>query len=289
MLVSRNGALALVDLTGRTVVAELTGVPWDARISVAGDIAWIAGSSLDGMGTSVRRVRIGADSLVEEGAWSTPGWLLDARRSGDRLHVVVVDQPYEAGVIPFEGGPVPCEDVWHPTADVTTPAATLVASLPSTGAVAPVAAAEVTGSGGNILSPARASTSPPRRGRSTAATSPPACTVSTSPPSHPPARARCPGGGAGRFALDEHDGYLRVATTLDSFGFFAVEGDVGTIPVMVDPATDLVEDVQAATAAAQETPTASGGSDPTATTVPDDETTTTVTEPDDTTTVDRTR
>src|SRR6185503_1116239 len=103
LLVSRNGAIALVDLSGRSVVAELTGVPFDARISVAGDVAWIAGSSLDGTGTTVRRVRIGADTLTEEGSWSTPGYLLDARRTGDRLHVVVVDQPYETGAIPFEG------------------------------------------------------------------------------------------------------------------------------------------------------------------------------------------
>ena len=238
LLVSRNGALALVDLTGRSVVAELTGVPWDARISVAGDIAWVAGSSTDGLGTSVRRIRIGADSLVEEGAWSTPGWLLDARRSGDRLHVVVVDQPYEAGVIPFEGGPVPCEDVWHrrPTARPRPPPLSLRSRRPARRAGA---AAEVTGSGGNILVTGESlyvatetwsvdggdiTTGLHRFDLATLAP-----TGSGSVPGHVP----------GRFALDEHDGYLRVATTLDSFGFFAVEGDVAPMPAVDDAVVEV--------------------------------------------------
>ena len=94
--------LALVELSSLAVVAQVHGIPFDARISAADGVVFAAGSSLDGSGTDVRRIRIDGDTLTEEGAWSTPGYILDARRTGDRLHVVVVDQPYDLGVIPFE-------------------------------------------------------------------------------------------------------------------------------------------------------------------------------------------
>lgn len=50
------------------------------------------------------------------------------------------------GVVPFAGGPVPCERVLRP-AGPSGPDATLLASFPATGAVAPLAAAEVVGGG----------------------------------------------------------------------------------------------------------------------------------------------
>jgi uncharacterized secreted protein with C-terminal beta-propeller domain len=215
LLVSRNGALALVDLASRAVVAEMTGVPYDARISLAGDTVWVAGSSPDGLGTVVLRVRTRGDTLAEDGWWSTPGWLLDARRTGDRFHVVVVDQPFDAAAVPFAGGPVPCEDMWHPTGAATTAAATLVASLPVDGALAPVAVAAVTGSAGNLLvtgesvylatetwsvsDGGRVDTGLHRFDLATLA---------------PTGSGSVPGSVAGRFAMSEHDGRLRVATSL---------------------------------------------------------------------------
>ena len=78
LLVSRQGALALVDLDGLTVVAELRGVPFDARVSAVDGIVFVAGGSVDGLGTEVRRIRIDGDSFVEEGTWSTTGYLVDA-------------------------------------------------------------------------------------------------------------------------------------------------------------------------------------------------------------------
>lgn len=145
-LVARNGALALVDLDGPTLLARVDGLPQDARISVGGDVVWVAGTAVDGSGVSVSRLRLSGDDLAREGEWRSPGWLVDARRTGDRLHVVAVDQPAGPGILPFEGGPVPCDDVWFPQAGADTPAATLLATLPAEGEVAPVAAAEVAGS-----------------------------------------------------------------------------------------------------------------------------------------------
>jgi uncharacterized secreted protein with C-terminal beta-propeller domain len=290
LLVSRNGALALVDLSGRTVVAALTGIPYDARISVAGDVVWVAGSSPDGLGTTVQRLRLDGDAFVDDGTWSTPGWLLDARRTGDRLHVVVVDQPFGFGVIPFEGGPVPCEDVWRPTATATSAAATLVASLPAEGTLSPVAAAEVTGSAGNLLvtddSMYIATETWPESDGGQVTTGVHRFDLETLAPT---GSGSVPGTIAGRFALDEHDGHLRVATSLMSFGPAILEGDVLTRPTEL-PAVDVVVGSTAApaVAAASEEP-----SPTTETTVPvttettapvtsttiEAETTTTTTEP----------
>jgi uncharacterized secreted protein with C-terminal beta-propeller domain len=217
LLVSRNGALALVDLASRAVVAEATSLPYDGRISVAGDIVWVAGSSPDGLGTVVVRMRVQGDALAEEGRWSTPGWLLDARRSDDRLHVVVVDQPFDGTAVPFAGGPVRCEDMWHPAGEATTSAATLVASLPADGAVAPVAAAAVSGSAGNLLVTADsvylATETWSDADGGSVDTGLHRFDLATLTPT---GSGSVPGAVAGRFAMSEHDGRLRVATSLTS-------------------------------------------------------------------------
>jgi hypothetical protein len=152
-LLSRNGALSLVDLAGLTLLDSVE-VPFDARISVGGDVVWVAGTTWDeatGLnGTAVARYRLDGDSLVADGSWQAPGYLIDARRTGDRLHVVAVDQP-QVGILPFEGGPVPCDQVWFPEAGADTPAATMVVTLPASGELAPTAAAEVVGSGSGFL------------------------------------------------------------------------------------------------------------------------------------------
>jgi uncharacterized secreted protein with C-terminal beta-propeller domain len=228
LLVSRNGALALVDLANRTVVAEATGLPFDARISVAGDTVWVAGSARDGLGTVVVRMLVQGDALAEDGRWSTPGWLLDARRSDDRFHVVVVDQPVDGTAVPFAGGPVRCEEMWHPAGEATTSAATLVASLPADGPVAPVAVAALVGSAGHLLVTADSvylatetwsgadggvvDTGLHRFDLATLA---------------PTGSGSVPGEVAGRFAMSEHDGRLRVATSMASpiWMPIPVEGD----------------------------------------------------------------
>jgi uncharacterized secreted protein with C-terminal beta-propeller domain len=242
LLVSRNGVLALVELSSLSLVAELPGLPPDARISVAAGVVFAAGSSRDFTGTEVVRVRIDGDTLVEEGRWSTPGYLLDARRTGDRLHVVAVDQPFDAGVVPFEDGPVPCDQVWRPVEPATTAAATLVATLPAEGSLEPTAVAEVTGSGGNLLvtgdavyvvtetydDAGQVSSGIHRFELATLA---------------PTGSGAVPGAVAGPFALSEHEGHLRVATSRTG-GFVGrpvpIEGD-GSIggPAVDVPAAEV--------------------------------------------------
>ena len=133
-----------------------TGPPWppsprpyDARITYDADagIVWMAGGNDRGE-TEVARVTVGDADLSVDGSWSAAGWLVDARRTGDRLHVVAVAGFFgvEGDAIPFEEGPVPCDEVLHPVVP-SGPEATLVVTLPATGDVAPVNAAEIVGSG----------------------------------------------------------------------------------------------------------------------------------------------
>lgn len=243
LLVSRNGVLALVELSSLSLVAELPGLPPDARISVADGVVFAAGSSQDFTGTEVVRVRIDGDTLVEEGRWSTPGYLLDARRTGDRLHVVAVDQPFETGVVPFEDGPVPCDQVWRPVEPATTPAATLVATLPAEGSLEPTAVAEVTGSGGNLLVTGDAvyvvTETYDDAGQVTSGIH--RFDLATLAPT---GSGAVPGAVAGPFALSEHEGHLRVATSRNG-GFVGrpvpIEGD-GSIggPAVDVPSGDVI-------------------------------------------------
>jgi uncharacterized secreted protein with C-terminal beta-propeller domain len=285
LLVSRNGALALVDLDGRRVVAELRGLPYDARISAGDGVVFAAGTSNTGTGIEVARIRVDGDRLVDEGRWTAPGYLLDARRTGDRLHVVAVDMPFDA--IPFAGGPVPCEDVWRPVAPATTPAATLVATLPAGGSMAPTALAEVTGSGGNILvtqsSVYLATESYGTDG--TVTTGLHRFDVDTLALT---GSGVVPGSVAGRYALDEHEGTLRVATNAGSGGFIGrpmpVEGDV-IVEDMVEPAASAGAERSAAGPSRQDPPveeTTTTVPEETTTTVPEETTTTTA--PEETTT-----
>ena len=248
LLVTRNGSLALVDLTGRTVLSELAGLPYDARISAADGVVFAAGSSTTGAGIEVWRVRISGDGLVADGTWTSPGYLLDARRTGDRLHVVAVDSPFDA--VPFAGGPVPCDQVWRPVAPATTAAATLVATLPATGPLAPTAATEITGSAGNLLVTASSvyvateSWSP----EGTVTTGLHRFDVGTLTPT---GSGTVPGSVAGPFALNEHEGTLRVATNAGGGGFVGrpipVEGDVVVDDALVGPTPDMVGAAEATT------------------------------------------
>lgn len=243
VLVSRNGVLSLVDLGDRSVVTRLTGLPFDARVSVLDGIVWAAGTSDDGTGVRVVRARVDGDSLTTDGEWTTEGYLLDARRIGGRLHVVAVDHPGEGGVVPFEGGAVPCDQVWRPADPSTTAAATLVASLPDEGVVAPVAAAEVVGAAGNLLvTDASVFVATETWGDGTRSEVTTGLHRFTLDGLVPVGSGSVPGTLAGPFALDEHEGRLRVATSAQpQFGIFPmpVEPPVG---IGVDPATGAVGD-----------------------------------------------
>ncbi len=179
-LVATGGMLALVDL-GSATRLDIVPVPFDARITFdpGAGIVWVVGSaqapvpgsgqepavgsgldSIPGSEASmsspswiggeveVTRVAVGDDRLVVEGSWTTKGVLVDARRTGERLHVVAVDSAWTSGggEVPFADGPVPCDQVLYPTAP-SGGDATLVVTLPARGEVAPQAAAEVIGSG----------------------------------------------------------------------------------------------------------------------------------------------
>ena len=232
-LVARNGTLSVVDLTGPSVVSSIA-VPYDARISVAGDVVWVAGSRDDGTGVDVRRLRLVEGALAEDGQWSTPGWLVDARRTGDRLHVVAVDQPGISGVIPFEGGPVPCEEVWHPEAGADTAAATLLVTLPAEGELTPTAAAEVVGSGSGFLVTGTAAYVTTQTWNASPVTGIHRFDLATLTPT---GSGSVPGFVPGPFGLNEHEGHLRVATS-DQGGAIAVDIDVegpAVDPAVVGP------------------------------------------------------
>ncbi len=225
LLVARNGALALVDLDGRTVLDEVLDMPFDARISVDGDRVWIVGTATPSVtshgGTSatvVHRMSVAGDELVAGEQWTTPGSVLDARRTGDRLHLVVVDYPQGAGDIAFDGGPVPCDQVWRPVEPATDPAATMVVTLGADGPLEPLAATEVVGAGSNILV-----TGESVYVATVTWTGDAGADVSTGVHRFdlatltPTGSGAVPGMVAGPFALDEHEGTLRVATNLQQF------------------------------------------------------------------------
>lgn len=233
-LVARNGALAVVDLTGPTVLSHVGGLPHDARISVDGEVVWAAGSARDGSGVAVQRLRLAGDTLQIEGEWRTPGYLVDARRSGDTLYVVAVDQPQTAGALPFEGGPVPCDQVWFPEAGADTPAATLLVGLPATGDLAPTGAAEVVGSGSGFLVTGSAAYVTTQSWADQVATGVHRFDLASLQPT---GSGEVPGAVPGPFGLNEHEGHLRVATSAQGTGIAVgrpIEGDA----VGVDDAVD---------------------------------------------------
>jgi len=214
-LVARNGMLSLVDLSGPTLLASVE-VPGDARISVGGEVVWVAGTAWDeATGTSrttVARYRLAGDALEGSGQWQSPGWLLDARRTGDRLHVVAVDQP-QVGILPFEDGPVPCDQVWYPQAGADTPAATMLVTLPAEGDLAPTAAAEVVGSGAgfHVTSDAAYVTTQSWPGDGSQPTT--GVHRFDLASLSPTGSGAVPGIVPGPFGLSEYEGYLRVATS----------------------------------------------------------------------------
>ena len=229
-LVARTGVLSLVDLDSLTVLDSHRGLPHDARVSVGGDVVWVAGSDQDGSGVEVTRLRLTGDALEADGAWATPGWLVDARRTGDRLHVLAVDQPHVEGAIPFEDGPVPCDQVWHPEGGADTPAATLLATLPAEGALQPTATAEVVGSGGGFLVTGTAAYVTTQTWDGTPETGVHRFDLATLTPT---GSGRVPGTVPGPFGLSEHEGHLRVATN--------GQPQFGRGIVLSDPAVDAVD------------------------------------------------
>lgn len=233
-LLSRNGTLFLVDLADLEILASVAGVGYDARISVAGDLVWVASTDDTGVGAVVRRFRIDGDALAVDGEWRGPGYLMDARRTGDRFHVVLVDHPQAPGAIPFDGGPVPCEDVWHPAGGADTPAATMLVTLPAEGDLAPTAAAQVVGSGAGFHVTGNAAYVTTQTWAEDVTTAIHRFDLATLAPT---GSGSVPGAVPGPFGLSEHEGNLRVATSAQpQFGVMPVEGDGGAAIDIARPA-----------------------------------------------------
>src|SRR3546814_9862824 len=132
MLATGERTLHLVDVEGARSLASLD-VPYGAQVSYDAErsLIWLAGSD-DAGATVVLRVALEGDGFETEGTWRSAGWLLTGRRTGGGFHVVLTEG--FSGHVPFEGGPGPCDDVLHP-AGPAAPEATLIATLPSEGAL----------------------------------------------------------------------------------------------------------------------------------------------------------
>ncbi len=148
-LVVAGPTLAIVDLAEPRVLATHP-VPYGAQVSYDRESGrvWVVGGSTDGSRVEVTRLAVGTDSLDPVGTWSTPGQLVDARRIGGQLHLVASDGFFgvDGPRVPFGGDPVPCTEVLHPVGP-SEPTASLIVTLPVSGEMEPLRAAEVVGSG----------------------------------------------------------------------------------------------------------------------------------------------
>ncbi|MDQ2650594.1 MAG: beta-propeller domain-containing protein [Actinomycetota bacterium] len=229
-LVSAARRLSIVDLVDDQVVANLP-VPSSAQITYdrENEIAWVVGPNDDDGRLTATRVAVTPASLTEDASWSTDGWLVDARRIGGRLHLVAADG-YDFAVAdvareaaPFTDGPVACDQVLHPNGP-SDPMATLLVTLPATGALEPEHATEVVGSGQLVhVTTEAAYLATPLYGN----------TVETGIHRFDLDTLTLTGSGrvAGtllnQFAMSDHDGHLRVATTDPRGGFgMPIEGDM---------------------------------------------------------------
>ena len=180
---------------------------------------------------------VGEAALTASGTWETSGWIVDSRRTSDRLHVVLTDG--FGSSLPFEGGPVPCDEVLRP-AGPSSPDATLLVTLPASGDVAPIHSAEVVGSGQlvHVTSTAAYLATPLWEGES----------LQTG--IHRFDLEKLAHTGSGRvegsllnpFSMSEHEGALRVAVTHGGgFGVADVAGDIAVAEPGQAPTQDAAE------------------------------------------------
>ncbi len=230
-LVIAGGTLALVDISSAQRVAT-TAVPQEARLTYDPDasVAWAVGANAAGTGTQVTRIDVGEATLTASGTWETSGWLVDARRTGDRLHVVAAES--FGAAVPFEEGPVPCEEVLHP-AGPSSPEATLLVTLPATGDVVPTHSAEVVGAGQlvHVTSSAAYLATPLWEGE-TQQTSIHRFDLETLAPT---GSGRVEGALLNAFSMSEHEATLRVAVSHGG-GFGVPTGDVAVDVAVAEPA-----------------------------------------------------
>lgn len=254
ILAAREDRVVLIDAAGRQILATLP-VPSFPQLTYDEERStlWAVGS--DGLTTTLTRTVVDAASFRDTSTWSVEGYLVDLRRSGDRVHLVANDDdvtPIEGDLgggpraatgedaVPFGGtSPVPCDQVLHSPLP-GGPATTLVATFATTGELAPVAATEIVGAGDNVL------------------VTDTALYVST--PSFETDRSvtgihrfaldglRLTGSGSvegrllNQFSLDEHDGHLRAAVTVGDGMFIGRPMPIDLIerPIEEDAAADDV-------------------------------------------------
>ena len=235
-LVTAGTTLAIADLAGAELLARVT-VPAGAQVTYDADagVAWVVGTGADGMGVSVQRVAVG-DATLEPGAtWTTSGWLVDARRVGDRLHLVAAEgfTGADGEVLPFADGPVACDEVLHPVGP-SDPTATLLVTLPVDGDLVPEHAAEVVGAGQlvHVTTDAAYLATPLWEGEAVTAIHRFDLDDLT-----PTGSGRVAGSLLDEFSMSEHDGHLRVAVT-EGGGF----GVGRPIPIEDGPGGDVIVD-----------------------------------------------
>lgn len=231
VLVAFGAVLSLVDLGGAEVLAEVP-VPRGAEITHDAErsVVWAVGSDDTG-NVVVDRIGLDGDDLERQGTWTAPGSVVAARRVAGELHLVATDgfgwsdaRP-AVDALPFAGDVVPCDEVLH-VDEPGVPSATLIATFPATGDVAPVRSAEVVGSGDGVHLTSEAAY----------VTTPTWTEAGSRTGIHRFDLATLTATGSGvvegmlldDFALSEHGGVLRVATTVDQeWGSMPVAGPPG--------------------------------------------------------------
>lgn len=234
VLVSAAARLSIVDVVDHAVVANL---PVGSSVQITYDrdngIAWVVGPDDESGRLTVTRVAVTPTSLAVDASWTTDGALVDARRIGDRLHLVASDgyqmamgaavEDAATDAIPFASGPVPCDQVLHPIGESDS-TATLLVTLPATGALEPEHATEVVGSGQLVhVTTDAAYLATPLYGE----------TVQTGVHRFDLDDLQLTGSGRvdgsllNQFSMSDHDGHLRLAVTAQGGAFGrGFEGDM---------------------------------------------------------------
>jgi len=260
-LVVSNQRLAIVDLDGGEVQVGMdVTVGSQITYDAGAGIAWVVGPGSYALGdsgafpspevsgaaddvavpyvenVSVQRVAVGERSLSVEAEWTTSGTLLDARRVGDRLHLVATEgfaSTTGGEDLPFEDGPVACDDVLHPVGS-SNPTATLLVTLPVTGALEPTHAAEVVGAGElvHVTTDAAYLATPMVDGAEGTAIH----RFELGSLTHT-GSGRVQGSLLDEFSMSEHEGHLRVAVTVDS----SVPLPLDDLPAVDADSIDVIE------------------------------------------------
>lgn len=276
-LVVGGQVLAIADLAEARIEAGY-GVPWGAQVTYDADasVAWVIGNGDDGA-VQVHRVLVGDGSLTNDGVWSTAGQLVSVRRQGGELLLVATDgfvhhftavessmvdldpalvgptapggsddgvDPETGGEgaddLPFGGTTVPCDQVLHPEGPAD-PSSTMLVVLPVSGALEPVRATQVVGSGGQVHVTADAAyLATPTWDPSTGAASTGIHRFDLASLTHTGSGA-VDGSLLNDFSMSEHGGHLRVAVTAGGGGFVGAPVPMPEpMPDVIDPAGDPI-------------------------------------------------